>query len=65
LETTKSATDLPVEVASGASLGNVGEIPSICDELIVASSPKRYGVWWNEVDLERVRRFIDQGRAGK
>jgi uncharacterized protein len=65
MEAIKSATDLPVVVGSGANLDNVGEILSICDGLIVASSLKRDGVWWNEVDLERVRRFVDRARAGK
>jgi len=61
--TIKGATELPVVVGSGANAGNVGQILSLCDGVIVASSLKRDGVWWNEVDPERVRRFMDAARA--
>jgi membrane complex biogenesis BtpA family protein len=65
IETIKRATDLPVVVGSGVDLGNISEILSICDGVIVASSLKRDGVWWNEVDVDRVRRFMDRAREGK
>lgn len=61
--TIKGATELPVVVGSGAHAGNVGQILALCDGVIVASSLKRDGVWWNEVDPERVRRFMDAARA--
>ena len=59
----KGATELPVVVGSGVTEANVGEILSLCDGVIVASSLKRDGVWWNEVDPARVRRFMDRARA--
>ena len=59
----KGATDLPVVVGSGVNDANVGEILALCDGVIVASSLKRDGVWWNEVDPERVRRFMDRARS--
>jgi membrane complex biogenesis BtpA family protein len=64
IEAIKSATDLPVVVGSGVTLDNVGWILSICDGVIVASSLKREGVWWNEVDPDRVQRFMDRARTG-
>ena len=53
-----SATSLPVLVGSGVSAGNVGEILSVADAVIIASSLKRDGVWWNEVDPDRVSAFM-------
>jgi len=35
-----------------------GEILSIADGVIVASSLKRDGVWWNEVDPDRITAFM-------
>jgi membrane complex biogenesis BtpA family protein len=64
IEAIKSATDLPVVVGSGVTLDNVGWILSICEGVIVASSLKREGVWWNEVDPDRVQRFMDRARTG-
>jgi len=54
----KDATSLPVVVGSGVDMGNVGEILSIADGVIVASSLKRDGVWWNEVDPDRITAFM-------
>lgn len=58
----KEATSLPVIVGSGVHLGNVESILSVCDGVIIASSLKRDGVWWNEVDPNRLRRFMDKAR---
>ena len=63
IETIKDATDLPVVVGSGVTADNIGRILSVADGVIVASSLKRDGVWWNEVDPERVARFMDRVRA--
>lgn len=48
--TIKEATTLPVLVGSGADITNVGDILSLADGAILASSLKRDGTWWNEVD---------------
>ncbi|MER8975278.1 hypothetical protein NKI18_22615 [Mesorhizobium sp. M0800] len=32
--------------------------PCIIDGVIIASSPKHDGVWWNQVDSARVRTFM-------
>ena len=41
---------------------NVGEILSLADGVIVASSLKRDGVWWNEVDPDRAAAFMAEVR---
>jgi membrane complex biogenesis BtpA family protein len=59
----KGATDLPLVVGSGVNAENVADILSLCDGVIVASSLKRDGHWWNAVDPDRVKRFMDLARA--
>ena len=54
----KRASHLPTLVGSGVTAGNVAEILSVADGVIVASSLKHDGVWWNPVDPDRVRRFV-------
>ncbi len=60
LETIKAAAALPVVVGSGVDESNVADILSIADGAIVASSLKRDGVWWNEVDRDRARSFMER-----
>ena len=45
---------LPVVVGSGVTPENVGDILQMADGVIVASSLKHDGVWWNEVDPGRL-----------
>ncbi len=52
------ASPLPVLVGSGVTRENVGAIFAHADAVIVASSLKLEGQWWNEVDPERVRDFM-------
>jgi membrane complex biogenesis BtpA family protein len=52
-----AATTLPIVVGSGVNVGNVREILQLADGVIIASSLKRDGVWWNEVDPNRVAAF--------
>jgi hypothetical protein len=54
----KEASHLPTLVGSGVTAENAGDILAIVDGVIVASSLKHDGVWWNTVDPDRVRRFI-------
>jgi hypothetical protein len=54
----KEATTLPVVVGSGVSVENVGDVLQAADGAIIASSLKRDGVWWNEVDPRRVAAFV-------
>lgn len=55
----KEASHLPTLVGSGVTADNVAEILSVADGVIVASSLKHDGVWWNPVDLDRVRHFAN------
>ncbi len=52
------ATNLPVLVGSGVTSDNITDILSIASAVIVASSLKEGGVWWNPVEAERVRLFV-------
>ncbi len=54
----KRATSLPVVVGSGVTMANVGDILALGDGVIIASSLKRDGVWWNPVDPDRARTFM-------
>ncbi|MDB6176305.1 BtpA/SgcQ family protein [Paracoccus sp. Z330] len=60
----KEATHLPLLVGSGVSEDNIVQILRLTDGVIVASSLKEGGVWWNPVDPERVRRFVDAAQEG-
>jgi membrane complex biogenesis BtpA family protein len=62
LRTIRGATALPILVGSGVTPGNVGEILSLADGVIIASSLKRDGVWWNEVDPDRAAAFAAEVR---
>ena len=53
-----AGTSLPVAVGSGVNPDNVGDILGVADAVIVASYLKREGVWWNEVDPERLAVFM-------
>jgi membrane complex biogenesis BtpA family protein len=60
----RAATHLPLLVGSGCTEGNVAEILSVVDAVIVASSLKVGGVWWNPVDEAKVRQFMLAARGG-
>ncbi|MBU2867980.1 BtpA/SgcQ family protein [Pacificibacter marinus] len=52
------ATSLPVLVGSGVTEDNITDILSIASAVIVASSLKEGGVWWNPVEAKRVQSFV-------
>ena len=54
----KQAAGLPTLVGSGVTPDNVNDILDIVDGVIVASSLKYDGVWWNAVEPQRVTSFI-------
>jgi uncharacterized protein len=54
----RAATTLPLLVGSGVTATNVASVLRQADGVIVASSLKVDGVWWNPVDPERARAFI-------
>lgn len=59
-----TATSLPVLVGSGVTADNVSAILNHTDGVIVASSLKRDGDWWNEVEIERVKILVGQLGSG-
>lgn len=64
IEEIGKATHLPLLVGSGVSEGNIVEILKRTQGVIVASSLKQGGVWWNPVELGRVRSFVAAAQAG-
>lgn len=58
------ATNLPVLVGSGVTSDNIVQILSRASAVIVASSLKEGGVWWNPVDPARVRDFAAAAAPG-
>ena len=59
LQAIAGGTALPVAVGSGVTPGNVGDILRMADAVIVASALKQDGVWWNPVDPDRLRHFME------
>lgn len=59
----KGASHLPTLVGSGVTPDNVAAILGVVDGVIVASSLKHGGVWWNPVDPDRVRAFASAAAA--
>ncbi|WYK06309.1 BtpA/SgcQ family protein [Cereibacter sphaeroides f. sp. denitrificans] len=64
IEEIGGATHLPLLVGSGVTEANVVEILKRTNGVIVASSLKEGGVWWNPVDPARVARFVAAAQEG-
>ena len=58
----RAAASLPTLVGSGVDAGNLGDILAIVDGVIVASALKVDGRWWNPVDRERAKAFVERAR---
>ncbi len=58
LQTIASGTSLPVVVGSGVTPNNVGDMFTVADAVIVASYLKRDGLWWNDLDPDRLAEFM-------
>lgn len=56
-------TSIPVLLNTGARAETIADYLKFADGCIVGSSLKRDGYTWNEVDHERVKRFIDAARS--
>lgn len=56
----KEHTSLPVLVGSGVTLENVDRYYPQSDGIVVGSYFKKNGQWDNELDCERVKRFMDK-----
>ncbi len=61
----KSSSSLPVLVGSGANVDNIEALLREADGVIVGSSLKQDGAWWNPVDVDKVRRFMDRVRQAR
>lgn len=64
IEEIRSATSLPLLVGSGVTPENVNDILKRTQGVIVASSLKQDGVWWNPVELSRVKHFMSIAENG-
>lgn len=56
----KENTDLPVIIGSGMNDKNVKELFKVADGAIVGTFFKNNSLWWKPVELDRVRRFMDE-----
>ncbi len=63
IDAVRSATHLPLLVGSGVTPDNVVAILARTDGVIVASSLKEGGMWWNSVDGARVSAFCARARG--
>jgi hypothetical protein len=54
---------VPVLLNTGAKAATIAQYFKYADGCIVGSDLKRDGYTWNEVDPERVKRFIDAARS--
>jgi hypothetical protein len=59
----RAATSLPLLVGSGVTPDNIGVMLPLLDGVIVASTLKHDGVWWNDVEERRVAAFMDRVHA--
>ncbi|WP_226626516.1 BtpA/SgcQ family protein [Alloyangia pacifica] len=64
IEEIGGATHLPLLVGSGVTEDNIAEILKRTNGVIVASSLKEGGVWWNPVDPARVKSFVAAAQEG-
>ncbi|KQY40296.1 BtpA family membrane complex biogenesis protein [Rhizobium sp. Root491] len=64
IEEIGQATHLPLLVGSGVGEANIVEILKRTSGVIVASSLKQGGVWWNPVEPARVRSFVEAAQPG-
>ncbi len=62
LKALKSGLDFPVIVGSGLTLENVANYVSLCDAMIVGSYFKDKGHWENDLNYDRVSKFMDRVR---
>jgi predicted TIM-barrel enzyme len=54
---------VPVLLNTGARAETIRDFFRFADGCIVGSTLKRDGYTWNEVDPERVKRFVDAARS--
>ena len=54
----RDATTLPILIGSGVTKDNVGTLMDVADGVIIGSSLKQDGVWWQPVERKRVDAFM-------
>ena len=59
IESIRKGTNLSIIGGSGITVDNANELMPRLDGAIVGSSLKRNGIWWNEVEIDRVRALVD------
>ena len=57
-----SSSSLSLLVGSGVTPDNIATILPHVDGVIVASSLKRDGDWWNEVQVQQVKSLVEASR---
>jgi membrane complex biogenesis BtpA family protein len=62
IRTVKAKIEIPVLVGSGVTYDNLQTYLSLSDAMIVGSYFKEGGVWSNELDVDRLARFMDKAR---
>lgn len=55
----RAGTSLPIVIGSGFCTAEAARLLQHADGAIVGSSMKQEGVWWNPVDIGRVRELMD------
>lgn len=63
ITTMRNATGLPLLVGSGITPDNIATMLPLLDGVIIASSLKQGGVWWNPVEEARVSAFMEKVHA--
>jgi len=63
IENIRKGTTLSVIGGSGVTAANAVQLMPLLDGAIVGSSLKRDGVWWNEVELSRVKALVEVVRG--
>ena len=59
-ETKKRVNEVPVFANTGVKIENVEEMLQVCDGCIIGSSLKYDGITWNNIDPNRVEKFMEK-----
>lgn len=65
VKTIKEVTDTPVFASNGVKPETIEEILSVCDGAIVATSTKFDGKFYNQVDIERVKKLMEKATMAR
>lgn len=60
VQSVKKSISIPVIIGSGIDTNNIHKFWEIADAFVVGSSFKKEGIWENEVDRERVKKFMQK-----